>query len=195
MLPDTRRQNTTGDGEIIDVEAGPRLWSGSLNIRPHYHGDADAIAAQLELLTGAGASFFVSQATRKGPQSDPFGAVLGGFAPQISAISSDSKSLSISGLPVGYQLTQGDLLSFLYGSNPTRYAMHRIYSTKAADGNGVIDDLQVVPPIRAGAAVGSGVTLVDPKCKAKIVPQGATGPMQKPAISDGISLAWRQVLR
>lgn len=118
-----------------------------------------------------------------------------GFNVTLTAVSTDRREVSFSGLPSGYVLSPGDMFAFTYGSNPTRYAMHRIVAGSTASGLGTTSDnpAEVVPPLRDGFTLGAAVTLVRPAFKAIISrPQYGT---RQGVITSGASFDFVQTLR
>lgn len=188
-------QSTTRGGEVLRADHGTRLWSGRIEVAPANRAEMDQQVALAEALLEAGGSFMVARRSRIGPQADPTGSILGASAVTISAISADRRDLSLAGLPSGYTLTRGDLLSFVYGSAPSRHALHRVLSTRTANGSGVMTQVAVTPLVRAGAAVGNAVTLVRATCKAVIVPGTWSADTEANTLSEGFSFDWRQTLR
>lgn len=186
----------TGGGQILVADYGPRLWEGSITVRAENHNDADRVVARAELLRQAGASFFVTRTTRLGPQADPGGAILGAATPSILTLAGNNRDMGVTGLPPGYVLTQGDLLSFTYGS-PTRHALHRVIATVTANGSGNIPDhgLEVSPALRPGASIGTALKFLRPFCKAVTLPGSFTPQSQRSTRSYGYSFRWRQTLR
>ncbi len=188
-------QSQTRGGEILRVDHGARLWGGTVAVAPANRAAMDSQVALAEALLEAGGSFMLARRSRHGPQADPAGTILGAATPAISAISADRRDLSINGLPAGYVLTRGDLLSFDYGPSPVRRALHRVLSTRTANGSGVMTQVAVTPLVRAGAATGAAVTLVRPSCKAVIVPGTFQADAETGRLSEGFSFDWRQTLR
>ncbi|MDE2250394.1 MAG: hypothetical protein KGL25_03195 [Gammaproteobacteria bacterium] len=193
-LGESVNTSKTAAGEVIVADLGSRLWSGSAILTPQYNEDAAATAALISVLRQGGRYFFAVPAHHPAPTSDPDGSVLTAFiaqqptlslnfgansygidpsgtgSPAIASLSSDGRSLSITGLPAGYVLSPGDFLSFTYLSSPTRYALHQIVGGATADSTGTTALMEVTPSIRTGAAVGSPVTLVNPYMKAIVTP-------------------------
>lgn len=188
-------QSQTRGGEILRASVGATLWGGRIVVAPATRAQMDAQVALAEALLEPDGSFFVSRRSRVGPQSDPTGSILGAATPVISAISTDRRDLSLSGLPANYTLTRGDLLSFAYGSNPVRYALHRVVVTRTATAGGAMTQLAVTPLVRAGITAGPAVTLVRPFCKAVIVPGSFQADTEGNSLSEGFGFDWRQTLR
>lgn len=188
-------QSTTRGGEILRSDIGARLWGGTVTVAPSTRAEMDQQVALAEALLEAGGSFMIARKSRIGPQYDPTGAILAAATPVINAISADRRDLSIGGLPGGYVLTRGDLVAFSYGTDPVRYALHRVLVTRSASGPGNLTQLSLAPLIRPGATTGAAVTLVRPFCKAVVVPGSFTPDFEGADLSEGFSFDWRQALR
>ena len=183
----------TGAGERIAHSRGSRLWGGQIVLDKDTHAVWAAIEARLALLEEPGASFLLRDPRMSGPIADPAKILLGGAAPVISSVSANMRELELSGLPVGYVISQGDYLGFEYGSNPVRYAFHRVVTGATASGTGRAADIEVTPYIRLGAQIGAPVTLGNPVLKATIAE--AEYGASRAVISQGGSLDWVQTLR
>ena len=183
-----------GDGTIIKASLGAALWRGTVQLAPAYSEDAAAVEAYLSLLQRPGASFFVFDPRRIGPKSNPTGSALTSSTVRIAALNANNRDISLSGLPSGFVISPGDMLSFSYSSSPTRYALHRVVAGATASVGGSTAQFEITPPIRPGAVVNTTVVLVRPFCKAVIMPEpdyGAGGPL----ISSGASFDFIQTLR
>lgn len=183
----------TRGGDQLSAEIAARLWIGRVDLSDAYHKDADAVAARLELLEGANASFYASPPQRRFPIADPEGLFLGDSMPTIHSISASTQELRISNLPPNYFVSIGDMVSFAYGANPVRYALHRVVTSGRADEDGVTPLLQVNPPIREGATVGTYVQLKNPFCK--VVVTSVDHPSASSLFSTGIGFDFAQTLR
>jgi hypothetical protein len=185
----------TQGGEILLAAYGARLWQGSITVRGNAYSNLDLLMVRVALLQQAGASFTVTQSARSGPQADPDGTLLGASTPTITSVAANNQDLTIAGLPVGYVLSQGDLLGFQYLTSPVRRALHQVVTTQAANGSGAISSVQVMPPLRAGFAAPITIDLVNPVCKAVIVPGSFKDPATSRAVKTTFSFDWRQTLR
>ncbi len=112
---------------------------------------------------------------------------------RIDTLDANNRELTLKDTPSGYVISQGDLLGFSYGSNPMRYAFHRVVTGATANASGITPKIEVIPFIRQGAAAGAVVTLVKPVCKAKIMvaEYGAS----TATVSAGGTINWMQTLR
>ncbi|MCL5459694.1 hypothetical protein M3M33_13750, partial [Loigolactobacillus coryniformis] len=79
----------------------------------------------------------------------------------------NNRVVTLSGFAPGYDLTTGDFMSFSYGSNPVRYAMHQFASDGVADSNGEIE-IETNSFIRPGFALDTVVRLIKPFYKAVV---------------------------
>lgn len=183
----------TGGGVLISHQLGTRLWQGQIILGKDHHRAAAAIEARLALLEEAGASLLIYNTRLPGPIADPDGSLLGGSTPRIAALNANNRQMTLKDLPVGYGISQGDVLGFSYGSNPVRHAYHRVVKGGVADGFGLTPDIELIPFIRPGAAVNAIVTLVRPVCKAKIMV--AEYGVSSGAITAGTTINWMQTLR
>ncbi|MGR3599194.1 MAG: hypothetical protein ACU0FH_02140 [Heliomarina sp.] len=160
-----------GEGSILRDQLGPRLWSGNCMIDRMNFDDARSIIDRIELLLDSNGSFLIWRLDSSHPVLDPKGSIISGASPEIHQLESNNVELQISGLPAGYELRRGDMFSFQYGSNPVRYALHRVStSSVVADGSGTTPTFEVRPHIRPGATIGAAVEFDRPHCKAIIVP-------------------------
>lgn len=172
FLPSVRQSSRTRGGDVLTASMGASLWQGSVVAVAAGRRDTAALQAQFEYLEETISPFLIHPTLICVPAYDPTGEILGSAVPVIQSLSSDDRhKLRLGGLPPGYRLRRGEMLGLTYGSDPTRYALHRIYTpTVTASGSGVTPQFTVVPHIRPGALVGARVTLHRPVCKALIVP-------------------------
>lgn len=184
-----------GGGEILPADIGPRLWTADLTLGKMTAAEARPLRPLLTLLGQAGTSVMLYDTARPWPLADSGGVALGAATPTIASLSGDNRELSLSGLPAGYTLTAGDLIAFSYGSNPVRYAMHEFVAGSVADGTGATGLIEVTPPIRSGATVGTEVTLGRPSCKMQLVPGSLKPGQVTHTITDGIGFSLIQTLR
>lgn len=184
----------SGGGEIVTASYGPRLWSGSVVSHALNFACARPLRSRLNLLNGPGGSFIWRDPFYKGPASDPGGAILGSANVTIGSVGNNGQTITINGLPAGYELNAGDLISWQYGV-PPRYAFHEIAETKTASAGGVISNIQLSLPVRAGTVGGEAVNLLSPILKARIVPGSTSLGEIERRWNSPISFRWRQTLR
>jgi hypothetical protein len=184
------------DGSLLRDEIGPRLWRGRCKIDLMTFAQAPRVEAMISLLQRSGTSFLAWRLDRAYPQGDPDGTILGAATPTIASLPASGVELTITGLPVGYQIAAGDMLSFAYGASPTRYALHRVITgAVVADAAGTTPAIEVEPPIRTGAVTGAAVELARPYCKAMLLPGSVTpGTVRRNKVR-GLSFDFIQTLR
>lgn len=193
-LGEALEMSETGGGEILTAAIGNRLWKLDIAIATRDYQQGAAIMARLDLLRYPGRSLIARASPVAGPALDPKGLNLGGAAVTLAAVAANNRELTLVGLPNGYTLGPGDMLSFRYGTNPVRYALHRIAAGGAAGTDGRLT-VEVTPFIAPGWTVNAPVKLVGAEFKAVVVPgsvdPGKTGSTRV----DGIKFSLIQTFR
>ncbi|PQA72230.1 hypothetical protein [Brucella oryzae] len=189
------QQETTGlgSGEVITADLAPPRWEGDVTLGKMRHEQAASIQALIESLGGALSSFYLYAPQKAFPVKDPTGSIMGGSTPAIASVGANNKSLSVSGLPAGYQLSVGDLFAFDYGENPVRRNMHRLVEGVTATGGGTTSVVEVAPPFRPGVAVGLSLTFIKPAIKVKILPGSFDEGAAKDLFTDGMAFSVYQI--
>jgi hypothetical protein len=174
----------TAGGDVVAKDLGPALWRASIRSTALRNAVANQIEALIDGLDGSLGTFYVWNPKAQGPASDPAGTILGASTVKIKAPDDDDATvLQLKGLPAGYVLTRGDMLSFDWG-NPASRALHRIVSASVtADLSGDTGDIVVRPPIRPGAAVDDVVTLIRAAAEMRLVPGSFSAPSSGPTWS------------
>ena len=170
--PETVEVSRTRGGEILRAERGARLWQGRIELDEMSPAEANRVLPLINLLR-AGGTFLITDPLHARPQSDPAGTVAAA-SPVIGT--AEGREMTISSLPAGYALRRGDLVSWTYGTNPLRYALHEVVTDMVvADASGLAAGIEVSPPIRPwGSLEGRAVRLITPWCKALIVPKSVS---------------------
>jgi len=180
FLNNPRQIDRTAGGVQNSASLGEGVWHGVFNLTlttdiPF----AAEIDALLSALDRTGSSFLVYDPSKPAPASG------GTSTATISSFDAgDRRLMTISGGPT---LAPGDMLSFTYGSSPTRYSLHRIVTLSGST-------LEVTPFIPAGATTGATVTFVKPVMKAVLRPDPNYG-VHAPVVSGGKSFSFVQTLR
>lgn len=189
--------NNLGGGEILQAEIAPTLWAGSVSLAAMPKRSAARIQARLGALSAPGRSFEAYKAHQIGPDSDRMGAALAGRTIKISAFSVSALGLRLSGLPAGFDVSEGDFLSFEYDpGRGVHRAFHQVVVGGTANAAGTFSaDLEVSTPIRPGAAIGAVVQLVRPSLLAVLVPGSVGYGTTVGNTTAGISFEFRQTLR
>ena len=194
-LPEAVEISETGGGEILSAALGTRLWQGQVTLGDMTADEAAEALAMIDVVRSAGGSFMIYDVSRPGPRADVTGALLGSASPILNAVNANSRDVRISGLPIGYQLQRYDSIAFSYGTNPVRFARHRVGKGSTADSTGLTGWIEVVPALRPGWARGTAVQLLKPACKAVIIPGSVQPGRRRHTITTGASFKWLQSLR
>ncbi|MHC1549391.1 hypothetical protein [Phyllobacterium sp. K27] len=184
-----------GSGEILAADMAPARVEAQVDLNPMYHEDAAEVQAMIEALDGSIGTFYLHSPQKAYPRMDPKGTILGASTVTINAIVSNNKEMRLGGLPAGYVLSGGDLLSFNYGTSPVRRALHRIVLPVITAGTGITPIFEVRPYIRPGASDGLVVTLIKAAAKVKMIPDSFNpGTNDSDGITRGMSFQVRQTL-
>lgn len=192
-LGEALEYNQDGSGAILTADHGPRLWKNDIVIRTGDYALIEQIKARLNMLRYANRSLFVHSMPFMAPQADPDGSILGSNTITLTDVQSNNRVVELSGFPVGYKLTTGDFMTFAYGSNPVRYAMHQFAEDAVADGSGVIT-IEVNSFIRSGYVLDAEVVLKKPFYKAVIVPNSTEVGAMSGQFGEGIKFTVIQTL-
>lgn len=193
-LGEAMEANQTGAGEITTADLGPRLWRNDITIRVGYYADIERVKAKLNILRQANRSLLVHSMPFMYPQYDPDGSILGASVVSLDFVSPNNREVILAGLPENYELTVGDFISFTYGSNPIRYAMHQVVKGKVATALGTAL-IELSPFIRPGYVLGQTVRLIKPVYKAVVVPGSTKTGESSGQMTNGIQFSLVQTFR
>ncbi|PRD42182.1 hypothetical protein C5748_17100 [Phyllobacterium phragmitis] len=185
-------------GSTIVKRRNTPLWTltaQTISLRPN---DLDRWRARMEALEDASRLFWGYSMSRCYPilypnGSWPTGPAFNGLTATINTLNANNKAMTLAGVPEGYKPSEGDMLSFQYGPDPS-YALHRIEETVTASAGGVTPEFEVRPHIRPGAVVGTAVRLVRPRCLMMIVPGSVSAPADLNTGRGTVSFQGLQVL-
>jgi len=193
-LGEAMEANQTGAGEITTADLGPRLWRNDITIRVGHYADIERVKAKLNLLRQANRSLLVHSMPFMYPQSDPDGSILGASVVTLNTVQVNNREIVLGGLPSGYELTVGDFISWTYGSNPIRYAMHQIVNGDTATGAGLAF-VELTPFIHPGYVLGQTVRLIKPIYKAVVLPGSTKTGESRGQMTNGIQFSLIQTFR
>ena len=157
----------TAGGRTQARDLGSPLWRASFTTTAEYHHDSAAIEAALLSLNGSAGSFLAHDMRRPYPVAHRDG----NFADTavIDALTAfDAFYMRLGGLAPGMILSPGDYLGFAYGPTPSR-ALHIVTAGGTVTAGGKVE-LQIYPPLRAGAAINAPVTLKRAPCEMILEP-------------------------
>lgn len=188
---DALETGQTGRGEVIASAYGTTLWEGTVTVGRATTPNGETVQALINALRAPEASFLIAHPIRRKPYVDPTGSFLGSSTPVIGLVYPNNLDIQINGLPVGYVLTAGDFVGWTYDTS--RRALHQVVETRTTDGSGVID-ITVSHPVRGTVSAGTAVTILDPVCKAKLVPGSINPRTYTRRGAAAMSFQWRQTL-
>lgn len=161
-----------GSGRIWQTQLRPPLWTATIEFDDAvFVREGERIAARIRKLHGAQEAFFLYNPALLYPASDPRGTKLGASAVSIASVGADRASISVSGLPANYVLTDGDKFAFSYGASPTRYAFHELSEPVQANAQGVTPVFGVFPHLPIGVGAGTALNFAKPACLMFIKPE------------------------
>ncbi|MER3352442.1 MAG: hypothetical protein RLQ73_00560 [Hoeflea sp. D1-CHI-28] len=195
-LNEPQQIDRTAGGTVLKASLGESYWRGTGVMIPHRLDDLNGyeIEALLSVVNRAGSTFLCYDTRKPYPSADPDGSILGSSTPTISALNANNRQMNVTGLPSGYVLTAGDLIGWNYGSNPTRYTLHRIVKGVTASGAGTAIGFEVAPFIPSGTTTGTPVSLIRPVVKAVLEPNLSFGAGQG-VIMPGAQFSFVQTMR
>jgi hypothetical protein len=194
-LGEAMQVDETAGGELLMASLGTRLWEGEVRLGKMGPAEWAQIEPMIDLLREPGRSFQCFDTRRPFPSSDPTGSVIAAASPVIGTVSGDFREISLTALPANYLLRRGDYLSFTYGSNPARRALHRIMESVTATAGGASGLFEVIPAVRPGWASGAAVELSRAWCKAVVLPGSVDKGSFRRGIAEGAGFRWKQSLR
>lgn len=171
--PGQRQVTNLAGGEVLSAEIAPALWQGEISLSPMRGALAREVVSVLHHLEISGNAFRAFHPEKLWPLTDAGGATAAAATITISAHDASASTITVAGLPNGYVVSPGDMISWEYGSSPTRYALHefREGATVSAGSTGA---LQVYPHIRGTVPTNAPAEMVRPWCKAIVLPGSAS---------------------
>lgn len=191
--------SATRGGSQNSADLGPALWEADVQSRLLKPSALRTWKARLASLENGAKTFKGYDLTACYPLAYPRGSWPTGLAfdgsGYLAAVNtSNYQQLKVGGLPVGYVISEGDYISFAYGSYR---ALHQAMESVTADGTGVTPYVEVRPAIRASAFLAASpvpdVDLIKPHATMILVP----GSVSAQASLDGsgtVSFSARQTI-
>lgn len=185
----------TRGGEQNSADLGPALWELQAQSRELKPNDLRTWKARLASLENGAKTFKGYDRTACYPLAYPRGTWPTGLAfdgiGRLNAVNTDNyKEIKLSGLPNGYVLSEGDYISYAYGS---ARALHQLMATVIVVSGGISPYVEVRPAIRPGYTLTVDVDLIKPHAVMILIP----GSVQAPASLNGrgtISFSARQTI-
>lgn len=184
----------TAGGTVLKASIGESYWSGTATLVPNPISNplSYEIEALLSVVNRAGMSFMAFDPRRVYPVADPSGSIIGASTAAIASIGANNRDLALSGLPTGYVLTPGDMISA--EASATNHALFRIVTGGSADSSGETPLMEVTPFIPPFVGVGNTVHLSRPRARFVLAEQPMYG-NGRPAIVPGAEFSFVQTFR
>jgi len=163
-----QEQSRMAGGRTIVKDMGSPLWKMAVQSRTMKPNELDYWRARLTSLENGLKTFRAFPKSRCFPVAYPngrwpTGEAFNGVA-QMSAIGADNKSITLSGLPAGYQVSVGDYIQI--GDKD----LHMVMEAATANSSGVAASFEIRPNLWPGVTAPAAATLVKPSCIMAIVP-------------------------
>lgn len=159
-LVEPREMSRHRGGKISVAILGLPYWRATVTLRANMSREMARKVRGLMRRVGATGHFLMHNPAALFPINDPNGVILGNANVTISQIS--GRQIRLAGLPSGYELHWGDMLSVVYSG---RRALFEVAEDLAANGAGTTPLFDVSPPPRAGMAAGNAVDLTQPAAR------------------------------
>lgn len=163
FVPSVQQEISRSPSRVRVKQIAPTLWTATVTTVSLPNDRAMSLQSKLISLNGAEQFFELSDPRRKRPIASSYTgtAVLG-------TLPASASSMVLTGLPSGFILSEGDYLSFTYGSS--RRAFHQVLEKVTANGSGVTPAFDVYPQRRTGTTAGATVSLSPAKALMYLVP-------------------------
>ena len=175
--------STAGDNTTIVKSMADPVWTGhgaskwlTANELRYWRGRMAGLDNGRKMFLGYDSTACYPALYPKG--SWPTGADFNGIA-AVKAIGEDGVSVSLSGLPPGFEGSIGDMASAAYGADdPQALVLWRLVENFTADGIGETDLFEVRGAIPLDLAVGDVVALKRPSCHMILQPGSVKFPQE-----------------
>lgn len=179
-----------GSGNILRADSGYRLWTGNVALATTDVSKGRMLQALIEELQEGGNFFVITDKQASRPISWQLNDGLS--TSSVTMVNPQPGNVAnLAGLPSGYVLQAGDKFSYV------RNGVHRLHrivgetATASAGGNVTVSVLPALPVISGTI----GITLIDPRVTAQLIPGSVSDiSIQKHRV-DGISFSWIQTVK
>lgn len=190
--PRRSEHDSEASGVGYEVDIGDALWTMDAKILPINIPADRKLAGILADLPRNGGTFYGYDPRRTHPRLDLRGTTLGSASVAVQGYNLTASKLQLKGLPSGYTLSRGDLLSFDYGGN--RY-LHEVAGgdVVVASGAGITGWFALFPPLKVAVPWDTAVTLIKATAEFALVPGSVS--VTTSGVVTRIAFKAKQVLR
>jgi hypothetical protein len=167
-----QEQSTQASGRVLVKDMGAPLWTLRAQSKPLTPNNLDRWRARLIGLENGLIQFKGYPMSRCFPQAYPRG-TWGAFSGNgvLASIAANRKTITVSGLPAGFELTVGDYLS-------AGGFLHQVMESVSAAGTGITPPFEVRPHLAPTMSTGGAVSLKQPNCLMAVVPGSVSSDAQ-----------------
>lgn len=153
-----RKEAISGDGrnQVIVRRLAEPMWTGTMYVDDIRGRDLTRAVALLEAI-GTSGRVLLYDVARPFPRSDPFGTALSDDTLVVTALGSDGRSLRLTNLPGGFQISVGDWVSIGYRGS-YRWLGQAVEDVQAS-GGGTTPMFEVTPALSEDVQVGASATM------------------------------------
>lgn len=162
------------NGATIGRDMGSPIWRADFETMPMEKHLAEALHADFLTLGGLSRSFYAHAAKNSTPFAETLAVV---SAAVVHDIRADNAALRLSGVPSGYEIGGGDLVSIETQAGGRELV--RVALGGAASGVGISPWLEVAPILRPSVAIGDEVSLTPPLIELRLERDGLKEPKRK----------------
>jgi hypothetical protein len=162
-----QEQSTQASGRVLVKDMGTPLWTLRAQSKPLSPNNLDRWRARLTGLENGLVLFKAYPMSRCFPQAYPNGSwpTGGAFTGSgvLATVAGDRKTITVSGLPAGFDITVGDYLS-------VSGFLHQVMEGVTASGGGVTPAFEVRPHLNVTVSPGGAVSFKQPSCNMALTP-------------------------
>ncbi|MDQ0456049.1 hypothetical protein [Rhizobium paknamense] len=158
-----QEQSRTEGGRTIVKDLGSPLWQATYQTRTLSANDLDYWRARLDLLEGGLQIFRGYPLSRARPVAYPGASALP-QAVTLAALGDDNKSITLAGLPAGFQFSVGDMIEIADSG------LYRVMEAASATAEGLTGPFELRPHLWPGTVTGRAVRLLRPACRMTLIP-------------------------
>lgn len=160
-----QEQSRTAGGKTFVKDLGSPLWTLKATTAALRLDDALDYEAILETLDGGVQPFMAYDLRRPYPRQHADGVF--GDNGAVASVGGDNKSLSVSGLDAGFQVSRGD---YLVIDTPGGKKLHLVCENSTASPSGVLAGFEVRPHLWPATGVGQAVRFKKPAIPMTMLP-------------------------
>jgi hypothetical protein len=181
-----------GAGGHLRYDMGGTLWRATVTLDRLEWATSKALRARLRAMKKVNGYFLATDPLSAAPAADPTGAILGVSAVTVHSVDGVTGELRLTGLPNGYVVDQGHMVSIDFGTPAARALLS--LDTAATSVGGTTGAFATTPVPWAGIEAGDPVTILRPTAVFAMVAGGMRSGAIRKGLVDGNVFEMVQVL-